>query len=205
MKKKLLAALLVIVCALLLRGLVLQSYRTTTDSMEPTLAAGDRFLVNKFIFGRNIPFTDIRFFKLREPRRGDVVVFSYPGDPGKDVVMRVVGVPGDVVEGKDKEIFVNGQPCGDACVVHREKDTIPHEVNPRDNFGPVTVPDRSLFVMGDNRDRSYDSRFWGAVPYGRLKGLAVRTYWSWDGERKKVRWDRVGTKINRGSAVPLKN
>jgi len=191
-KKRLLTALCIILGAVLLRVFVLQSYRSASDAMAGTLAAGDYFLVNKLIFGRHLPFTDLRFFSLRAPRRGDIVVFQYPEDPGKDFALRVVGVPGDEVEGRDKEVYVNGRLCNDLCVAHRERDIVPREQNPRDNFGPVKVPDHALFVMGDNRDHSYDSRFWGCVGYGRIKGLAFFRYWSWDPEKRRVRWDKIG-------------
>ena len=195
-KKRLFILFLILVAAFLLRVLVFQSYRSATDYMEDTLAVGDYFLVNKFVFGRTIPFTDMRLFALREPRRGDVVVFEYPEDPGKDFVMRVVGVPGDEVEGKDKQIYVNGRRSVHPCESHREREVVPREQNPRDNFGPVKVPADALFVMGDNRDRSYDSRFWGCVPYGKIKGLAFLKYWSWDPEQRRVRWGSIGKSID---------
>ena len=164
--------------------------------MEDTLSVGDYFLVNKFVYGRSIPFTDIRFFNIREPRRGDVIVFAYPEDPGKDFVMRIVGIPGDEVEGVDKKVTVNGALSRYHQVSYKEIDVIPREQNPRDTFGPVKVPAGALFVMGDNRDRSYDSRFWGCVPYGLVKGRAFLKYWSWDPENKRVRWSRLGTRID---------
>ena len=195
-KKKLLVAFVIIFSACLLRVLVLQSYKSTTRYMGETLAVGDYFLVNKFIYGRKIPFTDTRFFGIREPRRGDVIVFEYPEDPGKDFVMRVVGIPGDSVEGTDKKVYVNGQLYINPHEIHREKDVVPREQNPRDNFGPVRVPANALFVMGDNRDRSFDSRFWGCLPYGRIKGLAFIKYWSWDPEQQRIRWGDIGKRID---------
>jgi signal peptidase I len=195
-KKRLIAAFIIILGACLLRLFVLQSYKSTTHCMDDTLVVGDFFLVNKFVYGRNIPFTDKRFLKIREPRRGDVIVFAYPEDPGKDFVMRVVGIPGDEVEGIDKRIYVNGKPHVNPHESHREMDVIPREQNPRDNFGPVKVPANSLFVMGDDRDRSYDSRFWGCVPGDRVKGLAFIRYWSWDPEHRRVRWGSIGNSIN---------
>lgn len=195
-KKKLLLFLFVLLAALLLRTLVLQSYKSTTHYMSETLTDGDYFLVNKFIFGRTIPFTDIRFISLREPRRGDVIVFEYPEDPEKDFVMRVVGIPGDEVEGRNKSIYINGKPEYLSRAVHREEETIPRERNPRDNFGPVKVPVHALFVMGDNRDQSYDSRFWGCVGFGRIKGLVFFRYWSWDSKEKRVRWENIGKRID---------
>ena len=195
-KKRVIAAFFIIFGAFLLRIYVLQSYKSTTDSMAETVVAGDYFLVNKFIYGRKIPFIDSRFFKIRAPRRGDVIVFEYPEDPDKDFVMRVVGVPGDEVEGSDKKVYVNGHLSENAREIHAEEEIIPREQNPRDNFGPVKVPDNALFVMGDNRDRSYDSRFWGCVSNGRIKGKAFLTYWSWDPDRRQVRWGSIGKRID---------
>ena len=195
-KRKLIVVFFILSLAFLLRVLVFQSYKSTTHSMDETIVEGDYFLVNKFIYGRKIPFTDNRFLKIHEPRRGDVIVFAYPEDPGKDFVMRVVGIPGDEVEGIDKKIYVNAELLENPNESHKEKDIILREQNPRDTFGPVKVPENSLFVMGDNRDRSFDSRFWGCVSYDRIKGLAFFKYWSWDPEHRRVRWDNIGKRID---------
>ncbi len=196
MKKRIILLCTVLGVAFLLRAFVFQSYRSTTDYMEDTISVGDYFLINKFVFGRALPFTDTRLFALRSPRHGDVIVFEYPEDPAREFVMRVVGIPGDVVEGRDKDVYVNGTLFRDTRVSHREPEVVPREQNPRDNFGPVTVPAHSLFVMGDNRDRSYDSRFWGCVPSGRIKGVAFVKYWSWDGEHRQVRWSSIGKAVH---------
>jgi len=195
-KKSLIAAFCMILGACLLRLFVLQSYKSTTHYMDDALVVGDYFLVNKFVFGRNLPFTTMHFLQVREPRRGDVIVFAYPEDPGKDFVMRVIGVPGDEVAGMEKKVYVNGSLCVDSHETHKENDIIPREQNPRDSFGPVKVPPDALFVMGDNRDRSYDSRFWGCVTSDRIKGLAFMKYWSWDREERRVRWDSIGKRID---------
>src|SRR6266567_2512896 len=166
--------------AMVIRTFVVQAFKIPSGSMEDTLAIGDHILVNKFIYGTKIPFSDKRFLKIRDPRRGDVVVFEYPEDPSKDFIKRVIGEPGDVIEEKDKKVYVNGKPYENPHEVHKEKEIIPSAQNPRDNFGPVTVPAGAYFVMGDNRDRSYDSRFWGFVKNEKLKGLAFIKYWSWD-------------------------
>lgn len=152
--------------------------------MEGTVVKGDFILINKSVY------------LFREPRRGDVVLFEYPHDPGKVFIRRVVGTPGDVIEGKDKEVFVNGKSYLNPHAVHREMDIIPREQNPRDNFGPVTVPERAYFVMGDNRDRSWDSRFWGIVKDSRIKGQAFIKYWSWDSGKSRVRWGSIGDHID---------
>lgn len=184
------------ILALVIRTFVVQAFKIPSGSMEDTLAIGDHILVSKFIYGTRIPFTDTRLIKLRDPRRGDVIVFEYPEDPSKDFIKRVVGTPGDEVEVRDKKVFVNGKSYVNPHEVHKEPDLIPREQNPRDNFGPVKVPENALFVMGDNRDRSYDSRFWGFVKYEKIKGLAFIKYWSWDREHWSVRWRSIGKLID---------
>lgn len=184
-----------ILLALVIRTYLVQAFKIPSGSMEDTLAIGDHLLVNKFIYGTKLPFSDNRVLKIRDPRRGDVIVFEYPEDPSKDFIKRVIGTPGDVVEEKDKMVYVNGKLYVNPHEVHKEKDIIPKEVNPRDNFGPITVPPSSYFVMGDNRDRSYDSRFWGFVPMDKIKGLAFIKYWSWDSEKFRPRLGSIGKLI----------
>lgn len=187
--------IIAIILALIIRALVVQAFKIPSGSMEDTLLIGDHLLVNKFIYGPTIPFTDLRPFKLRDPQRGDVIVFEYPEDPSKDFIKRIVGVPGDVVQGINKNVYVNGKLYRTSHEVHKEKDIIPKEQNPRDSFGPITVPADSYFVMGDNRDRSYDSRFWGVVTRDKIKGLAFIKYWSWNGDGWSVRWGNIGRPI----------
>ncbi len=153
---------------------------------------GDHLLVNKFVYGLKIPFTDKRVLKIRDPHRGDVIVFEYPEDPSKDFIKRVVGMPGDIVQVINKKVYVNGMLYQNPHEVHKEPDIIPEAQNPRDNTKPVKVPENSYFVMGDNRDRSYDSRFWGFVKNEKIRGLAFIKYWSWDREKNSVRWSRIG-------------
>lgn len=185
-----------ILLALVIRTYLVQAFKIPSGSMEDTLAIGDHLLVSKFIYGTNLPFTENRVLKLRDPRQGDVIVFEYPEDPSKDFIKRIVGTPGDVVEGKEKKVFVNGKPYENIHEVHKEKEIIPKEMNPRDTFGPVTVPAGSYFVMGDNRDRSYDSRFWKFVKRDQIKGLAFIKYWSWDREKMRPRFGNIGKLIN---------
>jgi len=185
-----------IILALIIRTFVVQAFKIPSGSMEDTLAIGDHILVSKFIYGSKIPFTDKRFLKIRDPKRGDVIVFEYPEDPSKDFIKRVIGTPGDVIEERDKKIFINGQLYVNPHEVHKEMEIVPREQNPRDNFGPVKVPEGSYFVMGDNRDRSYDSRFWGFVKNPKIKGLAFIKYWSWDSGKFRVRWGSIGRLID---------
>jgi len=184
-----------VLLALVIRTYLVQAFKIPSGSMEDTLAIGDHLLVSKFIYGTKIPFVDTRVLTVRDPHQGDVIVFEYPEDPSKDFIKRVVGVPGDVVEGKDKKVYVNGKHYENPHEVHKEKDIIPKEMNPRDTFGPLTVPPDSYFVMGDNRDRSYDSRFWKFVRRDQIKGLAFIKYWSWDSEKTRPRFGNIGQLI----------
>ncbi|ANA40650.1 MULTISPECIES: signal peptidase I [Geobacter] len=184
--------IIAVILALIIRTFVVQAFKIPSGSMEDTLAIGDHILVSKFIYGTKIPFVDGRYLKIRDPKRGDVIVFEYPEDPSKDFIKRVIGLPGDTIQVVQKQVFINGKPFSVPQEVHKEKDVIPAAQNPRDNFGPVTVPENSYFVMGDNRDRSYDSRFWGFVKNSQIKGLAFIKYWSWDREKFRVRWGSIG-------------
>ena len=188
--------LIAILLALVIRTYLVQAFKIPSGSMEDTLAIGDHLLVSKFIYGTKVPFSDKRILTIRDPRRGDVIVFEYPEDPSKDFIKRVVGTPGDVVEGKGKKVYVNGKLYENPHEIHKEKEVIPKEMNPRDTFGPVTVPMGSYFVMGDNRDRSYDSRFWGFVSLDKIKGLAFIKYWSWDRDKFRPRFGSIGNLIN---------
>ncbi len=181
-----------LIIALIVRTFVVQAFKIPSGSMENTLAIGDYILVNKFIYGIEIPFTGRNLFPLRNPRRGDIAVFEYPEDPSRDFVKRVIGLPGDRIQVIDKKVFVNGKPYVNPHEIHKDSAIIPAGVNPRDNTGVITVPAGSYFMMGDNRDQSYDSRFWGFVKIGRIKGLAFVKYWSWDADNSRVRWQNIG-------------
>ncbi len=185
-----------VILALIIRTFIVQAFKIPSGSMEDTLAIGDHILVSKFIYGMKIPFMEGRYLKIRDPRRGDVMVFEYPEDPSKDFIKRVIGTPGDTIQVKEKKVYVNGVPYNNPHEVHKESDLFPKEQNPRDNMGPVKVPADSYFMMGDNRDRSYDSRFWGFVKSDKIKGLAFIKYWSWDNEHFRVRWRSIGKLID---------
>ena len=186
------AILIAIVLALFIRTFVVQAFKIPSGSMKETLKIGDHILVNKFIYGVKVPFTDRTLVPVSDPGRGDIVVFRFPEDPDKDFIKRVVGVAGDTIEIRDKQVFRNGAPAEYEQAIYTDPREIPEGVQPRDNFGPVTVPAHSLFVMGDNRDHSYDSRFWGFVDLAAVKGKAFIIYWSWDSENFGVRWSRIG-------------
>ena len=187
--------IIAVILALIIRTFVVQAFKIPSGSMEDTLVIGDHLLVNKFIYGMQIPFTDKRILKIRDPQRGDVIVFEYPEDPSKDFIKRVVGTPGDEVQVINKTVYVNGKIYVNPHEVHKESEIIPEAQNPRDNTKLIKVPAGAFFVMGDNRDRSYDSRFWGFVKNEKIKGLAFIKYWSWDSEKWRVRWGRVGRPI----------
>jgi len=186
--------------ALVIRTFVIQAFKIPSGSMIPTLLIGDHLLVNKFLLGTpvDVPFTNIHLYRmpgLRDPQRGDVVVFKYPEDPARDFIKRVIGVEGDIIESKDKTLYVNGRKVMESYVQHVDGSIKPAGMDKRDNFGPVIVPKDSVFVMGDNRDQSYDSRYWGFVDISKIKGKAIMIYWSWDTDKTWVRFNRIGRLI----------
>jgi len=185
-----------VMLALCIRTCVVQSFKIPSGSMEDTLVIGDCLLVNKFVYGIRLPFSDLRLPGLRKPQRGDVIVFKYPEDRSKDFIKRLIGVPGDEILVRDKRVYVNGSLFQNPHEVHKDRQVLPRELAPRDNFGPVRIPANSYFVMGDNRDNSYDSRFWGFVPQVDVVGKAFIKYWSWDQSRWLPRWQRIGKPIN---------
>lgn len=184
------AFVVALILAILVRAFLFQAFEIPSGSMEPTLRVGDHILVNKFIYGVRIPFTDQKWPRLREPRRGDVIVFVYPVDRSKDFIKRVVGVGEDTVEIIDKRLIINGMEVADPHAHFYSGVIYPGYENPRDNMGPIKVPHGSLFVMGDNRDNSYDSRFWGFVPLRDVLGEALIIYWS-SRNIIDVRWNRI--------------
>ena len=186
------AILVAIVLALFIRTFVIQAFKIPSGSMKETLLIGDHILVNKFIYGIKLPFLMTTIVPIKNPKHGDIVVFKFPEEPKKDFIKRVVGIAGDVVEVRDKQVYVNSKPLNHDFGIHTDSYIFPASVQPRDNFGPVVVPEKSLFVMGDNRDQSYDSRFWGFVDLKAVKGKALMIYWSWDKENFGVRWSRIG-------------
>ncbi|MBN2397088.1 MAG: signal peptidase I [Deltaproteobacteria bacterium] len=186
------AIIIAILIALFIRTFVVQAFKIPSGSMKPTLLVGDHLLVNKFTYGVKIPFIRKTLVPIDDPRRGDIVVFIYPVDRSKDFIKRVIGVAGDIIEVRNKKIYLNGSVYDDGHGVHTDTLSFPASIQPRDNFGPVTVPAGHIFVMGDNRDQSYDSRFWGFVNLEDVLGRAFIIYWSWDRENKDIRWSRMG-------------
>lgn len=201
------AILIAVVLALFIRTFIVQAFKIPSGSMLETLQIGDHLLVSKFIYGIKMPFTGKVLVPIKEPKRGDIIVFKYPKEPDVDYIKRVIAVGGETVEIKDKKVFINGKPlAGDQDHGQfKEERIIPASAGPRDNFGPVTVPEGKLFVMGDNRDNSYDSRFWGFVDLEAVRGKAFILYWSWDTDKNKqlfsvdrfasIRWGRIGNLV----------
>jgi signal peptidase I len=187
------AIILAVVIAFFVRTFVVQAYKIPSGSMKPTLLIGDHLLVTKFNYGVKLPLLRSTLLPLGKPKRGDIVVFIYPEDRAKDFIKRMIGLPGDTIEVRDKKVFINNVAWNDGYGRHVDSLVIPGAVQPRDNFGPVTVPADSFFVMGDNRDESYDSRFWGFVKQEDILGKALVIYWSWDSENSSVRWGRIGS------------
>jgi len=184
------AFVVAVILAVLIRALFVQAFKIPSSSMEPTLLVGDHILVNKFIYGVRIPFTDKRWPRFKDPKVGDVIVFIYPEDRTKDFIKRIVAVGGDTVEIRDKQVFVNGASVVNPHARYSSTAPLPRELSPKDNFGPVQVPPDHLFVMGDNRDFSQDSRFWGFVPVWDVRGEAFLIYYS-ALEFPLVRWHRL--------------
>ena len=191
------AVVVAFLIAMLIRTFVIQAFKIPSGSMLSTLQIGDHLLVNKILLGTpvDIPFTNINLFRMpgfRGAMRGDIIVFKYPEDPKRDFIKRVIGIEGDVIESRDKVLSVNGKKLVEPYIQHVDENIRPRELDSRDNFGPVKVPAGSVFVMGDNRDQSYDSRFWGFVDNSQIKGNAVIIYWSWDSGSTLPRLNRIG-------------
>jgi len=190
------AIIIAVLIAVFVRTFVVQAYKIPSRSMVPTLLVGDHLLVNKFIYGVKIPFLRNTLLPITDPKRGDIIVFIYPNDRSKDFIKRVIGVAGDKIEIKNKKIFLNGKEYTDSYGIYSDSVIYPASIQPRDNFGPVTVPPESLFVMGDNRDESADSRYWGFVDLKDVEGKALIIYWSWNSEDQNLRWQRIGNLLN---------
>lgn len=190
------AIVVALILALFIRTFVVQAFKIPSGSMEPTLLIGDHLLVSKFAYGVRNPFSGQVWVGLGEPARYDVVVFKYPQNPAQDYIKRVIALPGETVEIRDKNVYIDGVALADPRAVFLDAEVYSAARQPRDNFGPITVGADQLFVMGDNRDNSHDSRFWGTVETRALRGKAFVLYWSWDRDDTAVRWPRLGRKIH---------
>ena len=206
-----------VILALFIRTWVVQAFKIPTGSMENNLLIGDHLLVNKLVSGPSLTGFERMILPLREPKRGDVMVFKYPDEPERDFIKRVIGLPGETLELRHKKIFINGTALEEPYVHYLLPPRPDGEMtafDKRETYGPVTVPDGHLFVMGDNRDNSQDSRYWGFLPQAYVKGRAVMVYWSFESDAAdyerpgleqlisgltgfvtKTRWGRLGQQI----------
>jgi signal peptidase I len=188
-----------ILMALVFRQFAFQAFRIPSSSMESTLLVGDFLFVNKFLYGAQIPFTSVRLPKIRSPRAGDILVFKAPHD-GRDFIKRCVAVPGDTLEIKGKRLYINGTPRVENFAQFTDSNVHPPGTDGRDFFGPKVIPPGHLFMMGDNRDNSQDSRVWGLLPVGLIKGKAEIIYFSIDTQRglfpPHLRLTRIGRLIH---------
>ena len=190
------AILVALLLALFIRTFVVQAFKIPSGSMLNTLLIGDHILVNKFIYGIKNPFSGNTWIPVKKPARGDIIVFKYPINPAQDYIKRVVGVAGDQIEIKNKKVYVNGELQDESYAIFLDKKILSPGTQSRDNMEMITVPANSLFVMGDNRDNSYDSRFWKFVDLKAVKGKAFIFYWSWDKVNTSVRWNRIGNLVH---------
>lgn len=194
------AIVIAVILALFIRSFVVQAFKIPSGSMLSTLQIGDHLLVNKFIYGVKFPMNGKVLIPWKTPGRDDIVVFRFPKDRSIDYIKRVVGVAGDTVEIRNKQLYINGEAITNRHAQFTAENIMSASAGPRDNMGPVKVPEGKIFVMGDNRDNSYDSRFWGFVPLNDVLGKAFILYWSWDLEQPlmsvnrftSVRWSRIG-------------
>jgi signal peptidase I len=206
----------VILAVLVLRSFLVEPFRIPSGSMMPTLLVGDFILVNKFSYGVRLPVINTKILDTGEPERGDVVVFRYPKNPSIDYIKRVIGVPGDTVSYYNKQLFINGKPAeqqpdgtfigtGSGVSMSGAKKRLEHLLGVDHNIlidetrgtleGEFTVPEGKYFVMGDNRDNSNDSRYWGFVPEENLVGKAFMIWMNWDSQADGVAWERLGNSI----------
>lgn len=219
------ALIIAFILALIIKFFLFQAFSIPSGSMEKTLLVGDYLLVNKLSYGIRSPWDNKVLIPIGQPQRGDIVVFIYPQDPSKDYIKRIMGLPGERIQIINKKVYINDKLVETPQAQYEDPMVFPPPKSPienaRDNFGPVVVPPNSFFAMGDNRDRSYDSRFWGFVPMDNLRGKAMVIYFSWagnhnegfltslmggmkglvtdfswDSHRFQVRWDRLGKLIH---------
>ena len=189
-----------VILALFVRTWVVQAFKIPTGSMENNLLIGDHLLVNKFVFGPTLNRIERALLPMRDIRRGDVVVFKYPDEPDRDFIKRVIGLPGETIEMKAKKIYINGRPLDEPYVHVLEPAGDAQEVisyDLRENYSLTTVPEGFYFVMGDNRDNSQDSRYWGFLPRSYIKGRALMIYWSYESGREDYLDEGFGASAKR--------
>ena len=194
-----------VILALFVRTWAVQAFKIPTGSMENNLLVGDHLLVNKFVFAPTASAIERALLPVREIKRGDVIVFKYPKEPERDFIKRVIGLPGETVELRNKKVYINGTPLDEPYVHFLDPADDAQEVTSfdvRERYGPVQVPAEHYFVMGDNRDNSQDSRYWGYLPRGYIKGEALMIYWSYDsGEPADIDEPGLGASLKRMGSV----
>lgn len=200
-----------------MRSFLFEPYRIPSGSLKPTLLDGDFIIVNKFDYGLRLPISNTEFFSIGQPERGDIMVFHWPADPKYDFIKRVIGLPGDHIRYIHKTLYINGKKIPQTFSRFAEDSNIQHQSWPVDcleedllgvkhkiyintdqpayDLSDLVVPPHMYFVMGDNRDNSQDSRYWGFVPEKNIVGKAIRIVLSWDGNDHRFRWSRFGSKI----------
>jgi signal peptidase I len=191
-----------VILALFIRTFVVQAFKIPTGSMENNLLIGDHLLVNKFVYGPTLSSVEKTLLPIDDIERGDVVVFKYPEEPERDFIKRIIGLPGETLELRNKKVYINGKPLDEPYVQFLEP---PSESGPgeadytdfdlRKTYGPVTVPPNHYFAMGDNRDNSQDSRYWGFLPREYVKGKALMVYWSYEADREDYQQSGIGDQV----------
>ena len=195
--------LVVLALFLIFRTFIFQAFKIPSGSMKDTLLVGDHILATKFSYGLHIPyeipflghkiFDDHTLFQ-KVPERNDIIVFKFPKDEKRDFIKRVIGLPGELIEVRRQKVYINGKLIADSFTRHNEP---PGDfLYPRDDLGPFRIPEGHVFVMGDNRENSMDSRYWGVLDLNNIRGKALLIYWSWDSKEKAIRFDRLGNNIN---------
>jgi signal peptidase I len=188
------AIFIAVLLALIIRQFAVQAFTIPSGSMMDTLLIGDYILVNKFLYGAELPFVDVRLPGLREPRRGDIIVFKYPQDEARDFIKRIVAIGGETIQVRDNRVWVNGKLLDESYIRQGPAQGSGH-CGYLYGCDPIAVPPGSYFVMGDNRDNSQDSRYWGFVRGDKIRGKAFLIYWSWNSENHWLRWRRLGQYI----------
>jgi signal peptidase I len=194
-----------VILALFIRTFVVQAFKIPTGSMENNLLVGDHLLVNKFVFAPTASSVEQRLLPIDPVHRGDVVVFKYPEEPERDFIKRVIGLPGETLELRRKVVHINGKPLNEPYVhflvppTPEDQEVASYDV--RERYGPVTVPPDHYFVMGDNRDNSQDSRYWGFLPRTYIKGKALMVYWSYEGDREGYQDEGFGAMLRNAASV----
>jgi signal peptidase I len=196
-----------VILALFVRTFVVQAFKIPTGSMENNLLIGDHLLVNKFVYGPTATPVERTLLPIGAIHRGDILVFKYPEQPDRDFIKRVIGLPGETLEVREKKVYINGsaidEPYAHFLTPASEASAF-HEVTSfdvRERYGPVTIPPNHYFMMGDNRDNSQDSRYWGFLPRENIKGKALLIYWSYQAERDEYQGEGFGGAVRNVASV----